>query len=220
LKYNYGHKQGLQMKEIFIKTQKTARVFSENSENKEVEEVVIALHGYAQLASFFIKNFSFLKETNTAVYAPEGLSKFYWQGMGGRVVASWMTKEDRANEIIDQQFYLNSILDQIIIAHPKAKITVLGFSQGSATACRWISKMNHNIHRLIIWAGDIPEDALTSKQLLSTPIKIVLGDNDEFISSETAEKRMRTYMKSGFDIQRINYEGGHKIYPEILEKLF
>ena len=51
------------MKEIFIKTQKTARIFSKNSENKEATEVVIALHGYAQLASFFIQKFDFLSTT-------------------------------------------------------------------------------------------------------------------------------------------------------------
>lgn len=208
------------MKEIFIKTQKTARVFSENSENKEAEEVVIALHGYAQLASFFIKKFSFLKETNTAIYAPEGLSKFYWKGMKGIVVASWMTKEDRANEIIDQHFFLNSVLEQIKQDHPKARITVLGFSQGSATACRWIAQCDIIIDRLIIWAGDIPEDVVLSKVIQKTPIQFVIGDQDEFIPLDLAKERISFYHENGIDVKPIYYKGEHKIYPEILKNLF
>ncbi len=208
------------MKEIFIKTQKTARVFSENCENKEADEVVIALHGYAELASFFIRKFSFLNESNIPVYAPEGLSKFYWQGMAGRVVASWMTKEDRTNEIKDQQYFLNSIVKEIIESHPKAKITVLGFSQGSATACRWISQFDGQINRLIIWAGNIPEDTLNSDKLKSIPIDIVYGDKDEYISNKTAQNRMETYLKVGLNVTRKNYTGGHKIYPEVLKSFF
>lgn len=208
------------MKEIFIKTQKTARVFSQNSENSEATEVIIALHGYAQLASFFLKKFNFLEAENIAVYAPEGLSKFYWQGMGGRVVASWMTKEDRANEIIDQQLFLNSILKQIKKNHPIATITVFGFSQGSATACRWLSQLNEKIDRLIVWAGDIPEDVFESERLKAIPIEFVVGDEDEFISPETAKARIKSYQEAGFKINLTNYKGSHKVYPEVLKKFF
>jgi len=208
------------MKEIFIKTQKTARIFSKNSENKEAREVVIALHGYAQLASFFIQKFDFLSITKTPIYAPEGLSKFYWNGMNGRVVASWMTKEDRKNEIEDQKHFLNKVIETIRENHPLAKTTVLGFSQGSATACRWIASSKTDINRLIIWAGDIPEDVLQDTQFQSIPIQLVFGDSDQFISQELANSRIQLYKEAGFQIEVIRYSGEHKIYQEVLKSLF
>ncbi len=208
------------MKEIFIKTQKTARVFSKNSENKKAKDVVIALHGYAQLASFFLKKFDFLEESKTPVYAPEGLSRFYWNGMSGRVVASWMTKEDRKNEIIDQEFFLNSLLKQVQQNHPNAEITILGFSQGSATASRWINSSKFCPKRFIIWAGDIPEDVLSSQHLKSFPIQLVLGDSDQFIPLELASKQIELYKEEKFQLEVIRYQGDHKIYPEVLSNLF
>lgn len=208
------------MKEIFIKTQKTARVFSENSENKKAEEVVIALHGYAQLPSFFIRKFSEIASSQRAIYAPEGLSKFYWNGMSGRVVASWMTKEDRANEIADQKVYLNKILKQIKENHPLAKITVLGFSQGSATASRWLATETTGVSRFIIWAGDIPEDSWSSDLLKSIHIDLVLGNEDEYISQEINAERARNYTKNGFHFTQTNYQGTHKIEVKTLKKLF
>ena len=50
-------------------------------------------HGYAQLASIFITEFDYLKESNVLVIAPEGLSLFY--GRERTPVSSWMTSHER-----------------------------------------------------------------------------------------------------------------------------
>ena len=66
--------------------------------------------------------------------APEGLSRFYLDAGAGKVGASWMTKEDRAHEIEDYLSYLEQVRAAII---PPVPLTILGFSQGVATAARW-----------------------------------------------------------------------------------
>ena len=68
-------------------------------------------HGYGQLAAYFVRHFAFLAEADptTVVIAPEGLSRFYLTGNGGRVGASWMTRDDRLHEIADHINFLNQL---------------------------------------------------------------------------------------------------------------
>ena len=128
------------MEEINIKTSKTARVYFSNNITSKTEEIVFAIHGYAQLGKYFIKKFDSIISDNRVVVVPEALNKFYWNGMNGRVVASWMTKEDRESEIDDYIEYLNQVYEIVTKkAKKNVKITVFGFSQGTATSSRWIS---------------------------------------------------------------------------------
>ena len=91
------------MKKNEIKVAKTARYYTLN-ENRNIDTILYVLHGYAQLASKFIEEFDYLKNTNVLVVAPEGLSLFY--GKERTPVSSWMTSYDRENEIND---YINSV---------------------------------------------------------------------------------------------------------------
>ncbi len=48
-----------------------------------------------------------------------------------------MTKEDRENEIADYVDFLDAVFGEVVT--PGARVTVLGFSQGVATAARWLA---------------------------------------------------------------------------------
>ena len=87
---------------------KTARYFTLGELNENTRELWFVLHGYAQLASDFIQDFEGLDNGTRFIVAPEGLNKFYARGFGGKPAASWMTSEDRENEIIDYINYLNT----------------------------------------------------------------------------------------------------------------
>ena len=82
--------------------------------------------------------------------------------MNGRVVASWMTKDDRESEIEDYINYLNQVYEMIKEKNKNVKIIAFGFSQGSSTISRWISQKNYKIdcERLILWSGSFPMDVL------------------------------------------------------------
>ena len=81
------------MEEHNIKIEKTARYYSLGDFNEKTEAVWIVCHGYAQLASDFIKDFEPLANETTVIIAPEALSRFYTKGFFGKVGATWMTKE-------------------------------------------------------------------------------------------------------------------------------
>ncbi len=91
----------------FIFISKKARYWTLGNPNSE--KIIYVLHGYGQLAEYFIKNFEPLVELGFYVVAPEGTQRFYLNGTSGRVGASWMTKELREIDIEENNNYLASL---------------------------------------------------------------------------------------------------------------
>jgi hypothetical protein len=90
-----------------ITVKKTARYFILGEAGPFTRQVWFVCHGYGFLGGDFLKNFEALNEKEHLVVASEGLHRFYLYGTGGKVGASWMTKEDRrefplANEYRDE----------------------------------------------------------------------------------------------------------------------
>lgn len=210
------------MKEIQIETKKTARIYFSGDINNQTNEVIIACHGYAQLSQYFIKKFEGITSKNRVVVAPEGLSKFYWKGMKGRVVASWMTKEDRENEIKDYIYYLNQVYEMIKAKNNNSKITAFGFSQGSSTITRWLAQKNYKIdcERIILWSGSFPMDVVNAPVFKTIPFTYLFGNEDEYYSKERVLELKSTLNNHGINPDFKEFEGGHKIYEEALAKLF
>ena len=101
------------IREHQISIKKTAKVYTLGNITT-AKHVIVVLHGYGQLAKYFINKFKPLVDDDYYIIAPEGLSKFYLNGHSGRVGASWMTKEDRQIEINDQIEYLINNLSKEI----------------------------------------------------------------------------------------------------------
>jgi predicted esterase len=173
------------------------------------------------LAEFFSRKFLKLVDEESVVILPEGMHRFYWQGTGGRVVASWMTKDDREVDIADNKRLLNSVLTDAGV-NKNHSIVAIGFSQGVPTLCRWLVETPLKVDRLICWASDIPQDVLHDEGidiLNKCNTQLVVGDEDEFIAEERL-KEFTTKLKSvGVDFDLVNYNGSHKIEPDLLLKL-
>ena len=206
-----------------IVTEKTARYFLSGSIHKGIEEVWFVCHGYGQLGNYFIRNFSSIADSKTLIVSCEGLHRFYTDGFSGRVGASWMTKEDRLNDINDNVKYLNTVYKEVISELSKnVKIIVLGFSQGGATVCRWLVKKEIKAVHLVLWASVFPPDlnfSEYSEAFSVTKTWLLCGDEDEFTNEEEINKHLRFLEENGISFQFIPFKGKHKIYPEVLTAL-
>ena len=173
--------------------------------------LLYVLHGYGQLAKYFIQKFSHLE--NIIIVAPEGGHRFYLKGTSGRVGASWMTKEARETDISDNINYLNSLDAQLSREFSIDKKILIGFSQGGATAIRWRNESTINFDSLIVWASDHPKDTITKKG----NDYFVIGDNDEFIRAEIKSQMIDDYKAKSYKI--CPYNGSHDIDKETLTNL-
>ena len=203
--------------ENLLKHFKTFRYETLNGENNPTT-VIYALHGYGQLAKFFIQKFKEL-DKNTLIVAPEGMHRFYLKGASGRVGASWMTKEAREIDIEDNIDWLNALDEKISAEYAIEKRILLGFSQGGATAIRWKLNAKNLFHQTIIWASDFPPDMEPKTDQLKgeQTNHFVIGSTDEFYD-ETAQKRLITHYKNA-NFKISTYIGPHEIDTLVLDKL-
>src|SRR6059036_4311653 len=134
-----GKERRGRMHEHHLSVSRTARYFTLGERSAAVAEVWFACHGYGQLAARFLEKLRVLDDGTRYLVAPEGLSRFYLSESPTerRVGASWMTREDRLAEIADYVQYLDAVYATVRTGRERsrARVTVLGFSQGTATAC-------------------------------------------------------------------------------------
>lgn len=212
------------MQEHVLTTVRTARYFTLGSLRGSTD-VWIVCHGYGQLAARFLERFRPIAEQQRCVVAPEGLSRFYLSESPAerRVGASWMTKEDRLHEIDDYVRFLDALQRQVV--EGDAKITALGFSQGTATVCRWAALgAGACIDHLIIWGGEVPPDLdLTDRRaaerLRSSRLTLVYGDRDEYFTPKVVaatEARLRDH---DIPYEVVRFDGGHEIDTTTLLRL-
>ncbi|MEZ4758913.1 MAG: hypothetical protein R2810_03875 [Flavobacteriales bacterium] len=107
------------MEERFIRVPRTAR-YHVLGDPATARMVWVVLHGFGQLARFFLNKFEGLEE-GLLIAAPEGLSRFYLDEQHQRVGATWMTREDREHEIGDQLSYLDALAASLLDECPQAK---------------------------------------------------------------------------------------------------
>ena len=202
-----------------IITQKTARVFTYGTLTENTKLVWLVTHGYGFLAEYFIKKFEELDPEENYLIVPEALNRFYVKDLGGRVGASWMTAEDRENEIKDYILYLENVYETLI-SQTSAKIIGLGFSQGAATIARWALSTSKPLNRIVFWGGAIPNDCLNDiEKLNSLHPYLLVGDEDQFISREKFDEVIKSLDNAGLTFSHIFYKGGHAILTEPLLQL-
>ncbi|MGH7522294.1 MAG: alpha/beta hydrolase [Gemmatimonadales bacterium] len=205
------------MQEHVLSTSRSARYFTLGSP-EQATEFWFVCHGYGQLASRFLERFRPLEANERCIVAPEGLSRFYLTENPAerRVGASWMTREDRLHEIDDYVRYLDAVYRTV---NPRtARVTALGFSQGTATACRWAALGSSRLDRLIVWGGEVPPD-LDLKLLRVPALTLVHGTRDEFFTPKVVEANETRLRQHGIAYEPASFEGGHEIDAATLLRL-
>jgi predicted esterase len=205
-----------------------ARYYALGTLTGQTKHVWFVLHGYGQLARYFLQKFEVLQQKGIYVVAPEGLSRFYLEDVtkraitgNNRVGATWMTAENRLMDIDNYLTYLQQIYTEVI-GTKKCTVSLLGFSQGAATASRWALRHPHNFKRLILWAGIFPPDMDfdKGKQILADKeITMVYGEHDPYVTDERLNEMTNLANRLQVTPNVITFPGGHEIDSQTLEKL-
>ena len=181
----------------------------------------IVLHGYGQLARYFLTKFEGLEE-GVAIVAPEALNRFYLDEAHNRVGATWMTREDRENEITDQLGYLDELVKELRGDRTDVPLRILGFSQGVATACRWSLLGKTKMDRLVLWAGSLPPEP-TFAELRTAwahlTVEVVLGSEDPFSGEKELQATTARLEAAGVQYRLHRFTGGHALEPVLLGRL-
>jgi predicted esterase len=211
-----------------LSVRKTARYYLDGALDGAVRDVWIACHGYGQLAAEFLRDLEPLRRAGRVVVAPEALSRFYFEGgfhgPDSKVGATWMTREDRLAEIEDYVAYLDALHGAVFarVDRKAVPLTVLGFSQGTATVSRWVAQGKVRPDRLILWGGLLPPDLdldAARQALKRIEVVLVVGRRDRFVDAEKLSAQVAALERLGIKARTVRHPGGHRIKAEVLAEL-
>jgi len=214
-----------------IRVIRTARYYTIGGGSFAPRDVWFALHGYGQLAGEFIRFFADLANDDTLVVAPEALNRYYVTDISKaaakdrRVGASWMTREDRDAEIEDYIDYLDALYEEVAAGPVRegARVNVIGFSQGGATATRWAADGRATIARLVLWGGLMPPETDLSRgagAIRGARLTLVAGTRDHYVTADALAAERARLDAAGVPYDVLTFDGGHVIsrgvFPQIL----
>ncbi|HSM59304.1 MAG TPA: hypothetical protein VK849_00850, partial [Longimicrobiales bacterium] len=128
------------------------------------------------------------------------------------------------HEIEDYVRYLDRVAERVLDGPtPPASLTVLGFSQGVATAARWTVSGRLRPRRLVLWGDFLPPDldlARAREAWSRTQVILVRGHADPALGDPrlTAEEAGRI-RSAGLSVDRRAYAGGHDVDPDVLRAI-
>ncbi len=214
------------VQEHHVSVRRTARYYTLGTLSEKTRRIWFVLHGYGQLAQYFIRRFDVVANDETVVIAPEGLSRLYTDQQYGKVGASWLTREDRDNEVTDYVAYLDQVLAAVLDGRTLdgLDVTLMGFSQGASTVCRWLDKSEQvRANRLLLWAGYFPNglsDVLRPGTTADLPVEYVYGRDDEYISQLSDVDAYLNRLKADVPHLRIiPFDGKHVVDRVVLTGL-
>jgi predicted esterase len=184
----------------------------------------VVLHGYGQLAADVAAAARPLVAAERAVVAPEGLSRFYVDGLDTheQVGASWMTREMREPEIRDYVRYLDALVSRLAPSDNRPTIRLLGFSQGAATASRWAVMGDTPVDRLVLWGGAPAHDldlASHAAALRTMDLTLVAGTDDPYVSPERRAAVQDRLDRHDIPVSVRTFDGGHHLNTTALQAL-
>jgi len=194
-----------------------------NTLTDKTKNVWIVFHGIGYLSKYFLKYFDELSQEENYLISPQAPSKYYLNNQYRHVGASWLTKENTANETQNVLNYLDEVYTSENIPE-QCRLIVFGYSQGVSIATRWVAKRQLQCRQLVLYAGGIPHE-LSPKDFnfliaKNTKITTLVGNQDEYINDDilqTESKRIASLFSG--KAKQIIFEGKHEIKKEIINTL-
>lgn len=170
--------------------------------------LLVGFHGYAETASDHLNEVIRIPGTEAwLVVAIQALHTFYTRKE--RVVASWMTRDDREHAIADNVDYVGRVLDRVRQEQQTRPTLVFsGFSQGGAMAYR--AAANYRADGLIILAADVPPDVIGKQEVMLPPVLIGRGTTDDWYTEPKQAADLAVLARIGTHVEACVFEGGHE----------
>ncbi len=180
---------------------------------------LVGFHGYAQTAEDMLAELQQIpgadRWTKVSVQA---LHPFYIRG-DSKVVANWMTRQDRDLAIADNIAYVQTALSAALSSTPVSTlqstrvehpVIFIGFSQGAAMAYRAALRSAHPASGIVALGGDIPPEVKTDASLRWPAVLIGVGDREEWYSGEKLDADLAFLKSRAIEHQVERFTGGHE----------
>lgn len=179
--------------------------------------ILVGFHGYAEDAEAQLERLRAIPESaRWLCVSIQGLHRFY-QRRSDRVVASWMTRQDRELAIVDNVAYVAACIDAVAAEWPTLPAVVFaGFSQGAAMAFRAAVHATRPVAGVVAVGGDVPPE-LTPGALQRLPaVLIARGTSDPWYTKEKFAADERRLRDCSASVRALGFNSGHEWSSEVV----
>jgi predicted esterase len=178
--------------------------------------MLVGFHGYGEDADEQLERLRAIPDSwRWLCVSIQGLHRFY-ERRTDRVVASWMTRQDRELAIADNIAYVTACIDAAAAEWPTTSTVVFtGFSQGVAMAFRAAVNTTRRVASVIAVGSDIPPELAPSTLKGVSAVLIARGTSDAWYTREkfaADDRRLRDY---SVNVRALEYNGGHEWSSEV-----
>ena len=183
----------------------------------QASTLLVGFHGYRENAQV---HYDVLKrivgDRPVRIVSVQGTHRFYERGT--RVVASWMTSEDRELAIADNVAYVSAVVAEVEREYGAvSRLVFAGFSQGVAMAYRAAAFAPHACNGLIVLAGDIPPDVAPLASRLPRTL-IGRGTTDHFYPEGKAALDRQILQQANVAVTEHVFDGGHVWHDSMIAR--
>lgn len=178
---------------------------------------LMGFHGQGETAAVHLEALQALgADRGWGLVSVQGLNRYYTRAH--RVVAGWMTREDRELAIADTVAYVGQVVSAVLGAHgPADRLVYCGFSQGAGTAYRAAAFAGHPSDALIVLAGDVPPDVAPVAGRLP-PVLLGRGSTDGWYTDAKATADLDVLRSAGASVDTLIFDGGHEWHPAFIDR--
>jgi predicted esterase len=172
--------------------------------------VLVGFHGYGESAEDQFTRLAAIPGSDAWVVASiQGLHRFYNQ-RADRVVASWMTRQDRELMIADNLAYVSRVVQQVLDPTAIDCIVFAGFSQGVAMAFRAAASWSGTRRHVIAVGGDVPPELDAGALRALSSVLICRGAEDNLYRPDTFDNDVSRLQAAAVDVRPLVVAGAHE----------
>jgi predicted esterase len=204
------HPQGL--KTIPVEATVHGRVLVRETTRADARGVLLGFHGYMENAAVQLDRLAHIPGNGAwTLAAVQALNRFY-RGRTHDVVASWMTREDREQMIVDNIRYVDAAVAALGAATRIEELPVVcvGFSQGAAMAFRAGVRCRFRRAGIVSVGADVPPDVLGDATAQVPSLLFARGARDEWLTADVFNRNLDALRQRGVDVRPLVYDGAHE----------
>ena len=198
---------------VSIATETHGRVLIEASSaasSAQAAGLLVAFHGYGQAAEDMLAEVVRIPGADRwRIVSVQALHRFYAR-RDERVVASWMTRQDRDLAIEDNRAYVDRVIASLGAAPGTCPIVFVGFSQGASMAYRAGLDGGYPAAGVIALGGDLPPELKSGGRRPCPPVLIGAGTDDPWYTPERCDADEQALRSIGALVEVHRFHGAHE----------
>lgn len=169
--------------------------------------ILAGFHGYGEDAEIMMHRLLAVPGSEGwSKISVEALNRFY-ERKTNRVVANWMTRQDREHAIADNIAWVSSCIDEI---GPAQEVVYAGFSQGAAMAWRAAAASKQSVVSVIAVGGDVPPELDRAALSRIGHGLVARGSRDEWYTAGKFAADQARLREAGVALTAFEFDGAHE----------